>query len=199
MKNILLEAILVVAAGAILALAANALSPRGLALARDYFQQAPPPGNPPTVSSNSTAHLSERQLLEARLRQKGLQLAEKDLVHRLFQDVKFQQGTVVFLDARDDQHYQEGHIPGAYQLDYYRPANYLATVLPACQSAEEIVVYCNGGNCEDSELAATFLRDAGIPGQKLMVYAGGMSEWSTNGWPVETGQRNSGVLRETKR
>ncbi|HWH72296.1 MAG TPA: rhodanese-like domain-containing protein, partial [Candidatus Sulfotelmatobacter sp.] len=59
-----------------------------------------------------------------------------------------------------------------------------------------IVVYCNGGNCEDSELAATMLRDAGIPKDKLLVYGGGMTEWTTNGLPVELGQRKSGNLRK---
>ena len=69
-------------------------------------------------------------------------------------------------------------------------------VLPVCQKAEQIVVYCNGGDCDDSETAALLLRDVGIPNQKLFVYGGGMAEWITNSLPVETGARNSGNLRK---
>ncbi len=66
------------------------------------------------------------------------------------------------------------------------------------QIAERVVVYCNGGNCEDSELAASLLRDAGIPAEKLQVYLGGFTEWEAQGMPVEIGVRSSGQLREVK-
>jgi rhodanese-related sulfurtransferase len=62
------------------------------------------------------------------------------------------------------------------------------------------VVYCNGGNCEDSELTAALLADANIvPREKLWVYGGGITEWATNGWPVELGERKSGRMRELKK
>jgi 3-mercaptopyruvate sulfurtransferase SseA len=121
-----------------------------------------------------------------------LNLADSDQVYRLFQDPRYQQGLVVFLDARDDRHYQQGHIPGAWQLDYYRYSDYLAAVLPVCMMAQEIIVYCNGGDCEDSEFTALLLRDAQIPLDKIRIYAGGISDWRSKGWPIETGARNSG-------
>ena len=155
-------------------------------------QQTPPPHNAHTVVPAST------NLLAARLQAKGLQLVESRQAADLFRDPRREQGMVIFVDARDDQHYQEGHIPGAYQFNHYRAENYLPTVLPVCQSAEQIVVYCTGGDCEDSEFAAIFLRDAGIPKEKLFVYAGGMTEWNTSSLPVETGGRKSGNFRSTK-
>ena len=69
--------------------------------------------------------------------------------------------------------------------------------MPVCRKAEQIVVYCNGGDCDDSETAALLLRDMGIPNQKLFVYGGGIAEWKANGLPVETGARNSGILLKT--
>jgi len=72
-------------------------------------------------------------------------------------------------------------------------------VLGACQNAEKVVVYCNGGDCEDSQFAAVTLRDTGVPKEKLFVYPGGMAEWATNGWPIEIGARKSGVLRDQKK
>jgi len=119
-------------------------------------------------------------------------------VGQLFHDPRRQQDVIVFIDARDEAHYQQGHIPGAYEFDSYHPGQYLDVILPLCRQAEQIVVYCNGGDCDDSESAALFLRDdAGISSQKLFVYGGGMTEWMTNNLPVETGARNSGTLLKT--
>ena len=104
----------------------------------------------------------------------------------------------VFIDARDDRHYEEGHVPGAYQFDRYYPEKHLPAVLPACLTAMKVVVYCTGGSCEDSEFAALALKEAGVPQDRLLVYAGGMTEWGANGWPVEAGERQSGNLQTRK-
>jgi rhodanese-related sulfurtransferase len=112
---------------------------------------------------------------------------------------QYAQGLVLFVDARDDRHFQEGHIPGAHQLDHFRPENYLSAVLAVCTSAEKIVVYCNGGDCEDSEFTAIMLTQAGVPADRLFIYAGGISEWKQHGEPVELGARGSGVMKETGR
>jgi len=204
--SLLLEGFLVAAAGLVLALAANWLSPRGLALSRDYLHihssvSAGIPGatTAATLTAWGTNVASTWELLAAQLQQEGLGLADSNQVAKAFRDPRFERDLVVFIDARDDDRYQHGHIPGAYQLDYYHPGPYLATVLAVCQIAQEIVVYCNGGDCEDSRHTAMFLRDAGIPAKKLFVYAGGISEWTTNGLPLETGQRKSGSLLDTNR
>lgn len=205
-KRVLTEGVIVALAGALLAFAANEVSPRGLALARNYFPGAArsplPTANPtplvPGTGDTNVVAPTPAKLLAARLQAKGLQLVESHQVAQLFRDPRYEQELIVFVDARDDQHYQEGHIPGAYQFNHYRAENYLATVLPVCQAAEQIVVYCTGGDCEDSEFAAIFLRDASIPAEKLFVYGGGMNEWTTNALPVEIGERKSGNFRPAK-
>ncbi|HEY5911486.1 MAG TPA: rhodanese-like domain-containing protein [Verrucomicrobiae bacterium] len=204
----LAEALVVAVAGAALAFAANALSPRGLKLSRDFFGPArpsptnavPAPTNAVAADTNvvtvtTTNTPSPHELLAARLRDKGLTLVDSNQVVRLFHDPRCQQSLVIFVDAREDEYYKKGHIPGAYQLDYYRPENYLAALLPLCQLAEQIVVYCNGGNCEDSEFAANFLLSASVPKEKLLVYGGGLNEWVTNGLPLEIGERLSGQIQ----
>ena len=128
------------------------------------------------------------------MKAKGLQLMDGSQALQSFHDPRVQQDKIVFVDARDEAHYQKGHIPGAYEFDPYHPENYFATVLPVCLQAEQVVVYCNGGDCDDSESAALLLRDAGIANQKLFVYGGGFAEWVANNLPVETGARNSGAL-----
>ena len=106
------------------------------------------------------------------------------------------QGSILFVDARDEEHFQEGHIPGAYELDPYHLEKYLADVLPACQLAQQIIVYCYGGDCEDSRFAAVTLRNAGIPAEKLFVYTGGISDWTNHSLALELGERNSGNIRK---
>lgn len=205
-KKVLWESLLVAVIGIALAFAANAISPRGLQLTTDYFPDANPSSRPKTTATPLTPSLGNTnvavpppaQLLAARLQAKGLQLVTSDQAAQLFRDPRYEQELIVFIDARDDQHYQQGHIPGAYQFNHYRAENYLATVMPVCQTAQQIVVYCTGGDCEDSEFAAIFLRQAGISPEKLFVYAGGMAEWNTNGLPVEIGARKSGNFRPTK-
>jgi len=207
-RAVLAEAAIVAVIGGLFALALNALSPRGLTLARDYFPGAIRNASLPPAASNlisaattgtNTPTPTATELIAARLKAKNLQVVSIDDIRQLLHDPRLQQNSVVIVDARDDAHYQAGHIPGAYLFDHYRAPQYLAAVLPVCLLAEQVIVYCLGGDCEDSEFAAVTLRDAGVSNEKLAVYAGGFTEWSTNGLPVELGARGSGVLREEKK
>ena len=200
-RKVLLEGTLVGLTCAAAAVTANRLSPRGLELARNYFLStargreattaASNTGR--TIAGNTKAHL---ELLEAKLHEEGLQTIESDQVSQLLRDPGFEQNWVIFLDARTKEEYQHGHIPVAYECDYYHVTDHLDSVLPMCLRAEKIVVYCNGENCDASELAAIFLRDSAlIPREKLFVYAGGWTEWNTRNLPVEIGHRGSGELR----
>jgi rhodanese-related sulfurtransferase len=197
-KNIFVEVLLVAIAGVVFAFAANQISPRGLALTRNYF---PAKNNHTTMAATNTtpAVLSSAQLLAAQMRKNGLQLVGGSQVVKLFRDTRFKQNAVVFIDARDESHYHDGHIPGAYEFDPYHPDKYFAAILPICQAAEQIVVYCNGGDCDDSQTAAILLRNVGIANQKLFIYGGGIAEWTNNSLPVETGAQNSGSRRGTNK
>jgi rhodanese-related sulfurtransferase len=202
-KAVLLEALLVVVAGLLLALAANAFSPRGLRLSRNYFPEFTVASKAATNGTNSVvptarANVAGTNATLQRLRQRGLQLVTSNEVVQLFRDPRYEQGLVVFVDARDDQHYTMGHIPGAWQFHHYRAENYLPTVLPACMAALQVVVYCTGGECEDSEFAAIMLRDAGVPSENLFVFAGGFTEWTATGSTIETGTRGSGAVLQAK-
>ncbi len=197
-QSVLLEALVVALAGLLLALVANAVSPRGLRLTRNYF---PGQSGPVPIHSAKAGPLSasnQLDLVASRLQQHGLQLIRSNEVAQLFIDPRYQQGLVIFIDARNDQHFHDGHIPGAWQLDHYHAEKYLPTVMPLCLNAEQIVVYCNGGDCEDSEFAAMTLRDTGVPAQKLFVFTGGITEW-TNQMPVEVGERGSGTIHQPRK
>lgn len=190
-KTVVLEAIILAIAGLLFALAANALSPRGLRLGRNYFPGLSP-SQPAVASAGAT------NSLQTTLQQLGLNLASSNEVAQLFRDPGYEQGLIVFVDARADHAYELGHVPGAWQLDRYRPEGYLPQVLPVCMTAQTVVVYCTGGSCEDSEFAAVMLRDAGVPAANIHVYGGGISEW-TNAMPFEVGPRGSGQVIHPKR
>ena len=199
MKRILQEAALVAVIGAVLAFVANGLSPRGLLLTRDYFPGTKPalptPAGTNVAGTASVQTNSPLEVLAARLREHGLQLADSNQVAQLFADPRRSRDEVIFIDARDEEHYRAGHIPGAYLFDRFRPEDYLTNVVMPCLTAQEMVFYCNGGDCDDSEHAAIMLRDSmGLPKEKVFVYGGGCIEWMTNGLPVELGTRNSGQL-----
>jgi len=199
-KEALLEGLLVAAVGAALAFAANALSPRGLELRKNYFPAGQPALPLPAPGTNTTHAAgaptnSPAERLAARLRLHDLQLADSNRVAQLFQDPRRTQDSVIFIDARDDTHYAAGHIPGAYHFDRFYPDKYLSNVVQVCLTAQEIVFYCNGGDCDDSEHAAIMLRDSmGLPKERVFIYGGGIAEWTANGQPIELGARNSGVF-----
>lgn len=202
MRILVWETVAVALVGAGFGLAANQLSPRGLDLKRDYFHGALRPIRSGSAGSTSTSLTSTQaagatavpEALVQRIRAQGLQVIGGAEARQLFDDPRTAQEQVLFVDARNQEHYEAGHIPGAFLFDHYRAQDYLPTVLPACQAAQQIVIYCTGGECEDSEFAAIMLRDAGIPGDRLLVYAGGFNEWSGLRAPIETGARKSGQL-----
>jgi rhodanese-related sulfurtransferase len=223
MKKIFMELTIVTASGIVIGLLANAVAyyGGGLRLFYNYFpkghtvatrpvsvpptttsgpavpptsQQATLPTIPsqPSVPPNADAHLDE---VIAELKDEGLQVISHNEVTAIYEDALYQSGAYVFVDARDANNYASGHVPNAYHLDAYRFSQSLPEVLPMLQQAFKIVVYCNGGKCEDSKFAAHHLRDeAGINPSFIYVYANGMDEWKKKDLPVETGERGSGTI-----
>lgn len=143
----------------VLALLNSLLNPAALDLSRDYFAKA-----------HDFQTVSEQELLE--------------YLPEFYDEAPF----FVCLDARDATHYANGHIPGAYLLDHYRQDDYLEAVLPALREAAFIIVYCAGGDCEDSIFLATDLvYRHGIEKEVLYIYEGGTEEWEAKGHPMKEG------------
>jgi rhodanese-related sulfurtransferase len=203
-RRVLMEGWVIAFAGVLFGLLANAVSPRGLSFVRNYFPEiehgtdnlpaATAQSSPDAEAANASA--GPQAAAVARIQQRGFKVAGLDEVTQWFHEPAFTEERIIFIDARKDDAYTEGHIPGAYQLDHYYPEKYLPDVLPAAQSAETVLIYCTGGECEDSEFTAVLLRDAGVPSERLQVFAGGITEWRKHELPIEVGARHSGVLRE---
>jgi rhodanese-related sulfurtransferase len=98
---------------------------------------------------------------------------------------------VLFLDARRTSVYREGHVPGArsfavWEADVDDKVKSLAGEnLPA---GVPVVVYCSGGDCEDSHMLAQKLWGVGL--DNVLVYKDGFPDWEKRGWPVvRSGQK----------
>jgi sulfur-carrier protein adenylyltransferase/sulfurtransferase len=85
----------------------------------------------------------------------------------------------LFLDVRDREEWDEGHLPGAVHL----PRGSLESRIEAIEADRErpIVVYCSVGN--RSAFAARTLEELGYADVRSL--AGGFTDWKRNGFPIQ--------------
>lgn len=94
--------------------------------------------------------------------------------------ILYDQG-VVFVDAREEEYYNQGHIPGAYLNRIYMELMFTLDTLQG--KAAPVVIYCSDDGCGSSEDLAYDLQNSGF--LQLYVFQGGWLEWSAAGFPVE--------------
>ncbi len=95
-------------------------------------------------------------------------------------------GLNVFVDARKEDDFAEGHIPGAVSCFPYEIEKCIDRVLERTNGADKVIVYCGGGDCEDSIFMCRELVEAGVPFEAIHLYAGGWKEWAAHHEPTET-------------
>jgi len=92
----------------------------------------------------------------------------------------YQKGTV-FVDAREPEYYQEGHIKGAWNIPFFLE---LVFKLDSLQGKDApMVIYCSGNECGSSEDLAYELQAEGF--SNILVFKGGWTAWNTSGHPIE--------------
>ena len=93
----------------------------------------------------------------------------------------FFENGVLFIDARDEVYYNEGHIKNAMKNVFLME---LIFNIEDKQTKEDpIVVYCGDPGCGDSEDLAYDLQNEGF--KKLFVFKGGWLEWSAANYPAD--------------
>jgi len=160
-RRAIIQANLLLLISVIVAFSYNALSDNGI----NPFRR---------ISGKETVVDSEKAA-----KQEGIEVLTLEKFRNMRED-----GAVV-LDARTEDEYERGHIPGALLFDYYQFPRYLEKNAPLLYAGGRIVIYCSSVTCEDSELLARELH--ALDYDSLYVYKGGFSEWKENGLPVEKG------------
>lgn len=208
LKSFFAEALVLVALCTCLSLAANALHARGIRLGRDYFPvraasrqgpadeqraSAPPRANEqgPVGERHDGGRQGDPEAVEATRKSSlnhDLQVVSSEEAHEYFVKSEGSEGLIVFVDARNDEEYSGGHVPGALHVDHYQQEACLPLVRHLLEAAQVIIVYCQGGDCEDSiYLCNDLIYTHGFPYDNVYLYEGGIQEWRERGWPVNMG------------
>lgn len=216
-KRVVIEGLVIATIGVGIALVANAKNPDGLLLGKNHFAFArvglKPNGSGQAVATSAaqgTQPATDKQddsgtaQIKAMVIANGLNPTDHAEVVRLFRDPGRERGLYVFLDARNDDDYAAGHIPGAYHLyaflnDEELRKQFFDEFIPVAVGAEKVVVYCNGGHCDDSVQVALELPQRGLDPAKVLVDVDGMTAWRKFGLPIERGTRLSGDIMEGKK
>ncbi len=95
----------------------------------------------------------------------------------------FDNGNVLFVDARSSDNYEDGHIPGAISLPVGQFDEQIESFLNQHPPDALIVTYCSGRTCEDSHNLAQLLYDVGFT--NVRVFIDGFPGWKAEGYPIE--------------
>jgi molybdopterin/thiamine biosynthesis adenylyltransferase/rhodanese-related sulfurtransferase len=92
------------------------------------------------------------------------------------------QGSALFLDVREQDEWDEGHIPGAVHIPRGHLESQIENAAP--DRAQQVVVYCAGGS--RSAFAAKTLEELGY--ENVVSLAGGYTDWKRSGLPTQLPQ-----------
>ena len=88
---------------------------------------------------------------------------------------------MLFVDARSEEYYLEGHIPKAVCNDNL---DLLITKMEEHISIDDgFIVYCSDDDCGSSEELAYLLQEQGF--SNIFLFKGGWKQWVDNNLPIE--------------
>ena len=161
-KKTIQEIITLLGVSLILALVVNTFSPRGIALVGQWdIAQGVVTASPAAGATGQPQEIDSIALAKA----------------------IFDEGEVLFVDARSQKDYGNGHIPGAISLPVGQFKERIGSFLNRYPLEQPIVTYCSGRTCEDSHDLARFLSDIGFT--NVRIFIDGFQGWEAEGYPVE--------------
>src|SRR5207244_6510938 len=92
---------------------------------------------------------------------------------------RIESGEPVVVDVREQDEWDEGHIPGAVHVPRGHLESRIERLAP--DPVRPVVVYCSAGN--RSAFAAKTLAELGY--EDVVSLAGGFTDWKRNGFPVQ--------------
>jgi rhodanese-related sulfurtransferase len=90
-------------------------------------------------------------------------------------------GTVVVIDVRPAEEFEQGHIAGAVSVPIHKIKSWARAEAP---KRKQIVAYCRGPYCVYATQAVTELRRQG---RRAIRSSDGVAEWRAAGYPVAAG------------
>ncbi len=93
---------------------------------------------------------------------------------------------IYFVDARRGKTFVQGHIPDAVPLDHWADReDWPQDALEKLRQASKVIVYCAGGDCEDSfNLATELVYRHQVPPEIIAVFEGGYAAWKEAGLEI---------------
>lgn len=98
----------------------------------------------------------------------------------------FDAQAAVFVDARKMELFEESHVAGAFKIELHDFEQGDPQILMLIPRDSQVVIYCTGGNCDESEKVAQMMQGSGY--SKCYVMHDGLPGWQAMGWPVEQGR-----------
>jgi len=156
--TVLLGALAIIVGSTVLGIAVNHFAPRGIPLLGGDIEGAPALSLPPGILRMSLAET--KAAVEAQ--------------------------SALFLDARTDYEYAEGHIPGALNLPAYEFEERFPDLADLIEEAPSLVVYCGGIECSDATEIAERLLEVGHT--DVYVFESGWQAWIDSGGAAKEGR-----------
>lgn len=176
MKKTFKEASIIVFASIVIGLIANAVSPKGVPLFADYSERFAID----TAKSVSSIDLTKRGKLNKGGFYEPVNIP-LEAAKQLFDE------NAVFIDAREDIEYKEGHIKGATNIPYkafLESTNEKKLEMMKGIEKERIIVsYCSSDSCEISIDNAYEMAKIGY--NDVKIFLGGYKEWKNKNYPIE--------------
>jgi len=176
MKKTIKEALIIVFASIVLGFIANAVSPKGVPLFADYSERFAID----SVKSVNSIDLNKRGKLNKGGFYEPVNIP-LEAAKQLFDD------KAVFIDAREDNEFKEGHIKGARNIPYKAflesTNEQKMEMMKGIEKERIIVSYCSSDSCEISIDNAYEMAKIGYNDVKIFV--GGIKEWKNKDYPVE--------------
>lgn len=147
------------------------------------------PGPATKATTKSTAPTAASEAKDSSDLLKRFPVHNKPFVEISGDDVAwlFARGALI-LDARRTKAFEEGHIAGARSFSVWESdidARVTALVGEGRDGSVPVVLYCSGGDCEDSHMLAQKLFGADF--NNLLVYRDGWPDWQKRGGKSATG------------
>ncbi len=93
------------------------------------------------------------------------------------------QGDAVFIDARSEVSFLQGHITGAVSLPVGQFSEKIQMLLNTYEPSTPMITYCSGRTCDDSHKLAQLLATVGY--LNVRIFIDGYPAWEESGYPSE--------------